>query len=437
MTSPTIGPAKQWYSLSRNVQALDVADEFEIEVIGIASDNSENTLYQGKENNLDLGFVDPYSYPKIKLRLVTRDPINLTPVEWKNWLVRYEPVAEGILLSRNGANATGKFEGEVWDGKYSFINPTQYDFPFDGNGETMDVKVELYNHDKDDFDVRTLLIAAPGINDSTVFEIPISTIGLGGMNNVSVTVNTEELREQHFFNNVLPMENYLSVIRDQQSPVLDVTVDGRYLVNGDVVSPNPRINMLLIDENPYWYKTDTLGVIILIKNLETDVVKRINFSDGETTWTPATATSDFNIVFTTQLEPGEYELSISVTDASGNLAGAEPYSVSFFVTDVSGFTIGSPFPNPAHDMISFPVRVSGSELPTDLSLKIISPVGRLIGNFTLDDVSRLYIGTNFIKLKFSELEGGSLPTGVYFYKLKMSSGDKTNSASGQIIYIRD
>jgi hypothetical protein len=437
MTSPAIGPAKQWYSLSRNIQALDVTDAFEIEVIGLGQDNTENVLYQGTDNNVNLDFVNSFVYQKIKLRLRVQDAVNLTSVDWNNWLVDYEPVAEGILLSRNGLTTTEKFEGETWNAKYSFINPTQYSFLYEGNGETLDVKLELYSHDKDDFDLKTLSIAAPAINDSTVFEIPISTIGLGGMNNVSVTVNTQELREEHFFNDVLPMENYLSVIRDQQSPVLDVTVDGRYLVNGDVVSPNPQVNVLLMDENPYWRKTDTLGVIIQVRNLETDVMKRINFSNPTTIWTPATATNDFKVAFTAQLEPAEYELSISATDASGNLAGAEAYSVSFSVTDVSGFVIGNPFPNPAHDMISFPVRISGSELPGDLSLNIISPMGRRVGNFTLSDVSGLYIGTNFIRLKFSELEGGSLPTGIYFYKLEMSGGDKVSIRTGQIIYLRD
>jgi hypothetical protein len=143
------------------------------------------------------------------------------------------------------------------------------------------------------------------------------------------------------------------------------------------------------------------------------------------------------VSFRTHLDPGQYELRIQAQDASGNLAGQEPYSVEFYVSDVVGYTLGNPFPNPSHNSVSFPVQISGNELPTSLTLQIISPDGRRLGDFDLDDVSGLYIGMNYIRLKIDELDGGGLPSGVYFYKLEIRGSGKSKAKTGQIIYIRD
>lgn len=436
MTSPEIGPAKNWYTLSRNIQSLDVSDEFEIEVIGITEQNGETVLYQGSNNPISLGFINPFIYHKIKLRLVVRDPVNLTPVNWNNWLVAYEPVAEGILLSRSGNAPIEKFEGEIWNAKYSFINITQYSFPFQSEGETLNATFDIYNQEADEHHTQTFTIDAPAANDSTLFEIPVPTIGLGGLNSVTALTNTQQAREQYFFNDNLPIENYLSVIRDVQAPVLDVSVDGRYLANGDVVSPDPLVGITLIDENQFWFKTDTAGVVINFKNLDTDAVERINFSDPETEWTPASTAGDFKISFITHLEPGQYELSVSAKDASGNAAG-DPYTISFFVTDDVGVRFGDPFPNPSSTAFSFPIQIRGEELPTAMSLKIISPDGRLVENFDLNDVSGFYIGTNYLKWNAGEFGSGVLPSGLYYFKLELSAGGKNFFKTGRLVLLRD
>ena len=436
ITSSEIGPAKQWYSLARNVRAFDVSDIYKIEVIGIALNNDETVLYQGIDAHVDLSFIDPMTYSKIRLKLTTRDEDNLTPVDWRNWVVNYEPVAEGILLSRSGSGPIEKHEGEMWTAKYVFKNITKYDFPFAGSGQSMNAELKVVNTGFAQQEVSTFQIEAPLPKDSTLFEIPVSTIGLGGLNNVSATINNAQAREQYLFNDNLPIEKYLSVMRDLQPPLLEVTVDGRYLQNGDVVSPNPLVNISLIDENQFWFKTDTTGVFIYIKNLETDEVKRINFTDATTHWTPATATNNFNVLFSIALDPGEYQLSAQAQDAAGNQSGADAYSVSFVVTDKNKLNVGDPFPNPTDSWISFPVRIAGNELPSSFNLKIFAPNGRLIQKVGLEDVSGFYIGTNSIRLNMDELDNGGLVSGVYFYRLEVKADENFASRSGSIVYVR-
>ena len=259
---------------------------------------------------------------------------------------------------------------------------------------------------------------------------------IGGLNDVQVLVDSSPFLEQYIFNNNLSLDNYLNVAVDQQPPVLDVRVDGRYLVNGDVISPEPQVIITLIDDNPFWFKTDTLGVVINFKNLDTDWVKRINFSNAQTRWSPASASDDFKVTFTTNLEPGQYELTVSATDASGNAAG-DPYVISFFVTDEVSIQFDDPFPNPSAGVFSFPIKINGAELPTGMSLKVIAPDGRLVENFDLKDVSGFYIGTNYIKWNASEFGSGNLPSGLYYFKFELSISEKTFSKTGRLVLLRD
>ncbi len=48
------------------------------------------------------------------------------------------------------------------------------------------------------------------------------------------------------------------------NPVLDVTVDGRRLMEGDYVSTNPMILVKLWDENEYNFKDNLEGMRILL-----------------------------------------------------------------------------------------------------------------------------------------------------------------------------
>jgi hypothetical protein len=430
MESGAIGPAKVWNSLTNTIKNIEGADVFLLEIIGISSSNIESVLYSGTADFVNLSAIDPVLWPRIKLRLATTDDTNLTPVSLENWIVRYTPVAEGILLFRGPSESVMHQEGQPWSGKYAFINLTDKDFLFNGTGETLNVELKQLNIESSESQTQSIEIDAPAPKDSTVFIWDIETVGWIGLNDLSVTANNNLIREQYYFNDQMPLDSYLSINPDQQPPILDVTVDGRYLVNGDVVSHHPQVNIKIIDENPFWFKSDTLGIQIFINDQVNQTSRRINFSDPNLTWTAASVEGDFNISFHVELIAGEYELTVYGVDASNNRSGETPYAVLFYVTDQLSVVLGDPFPNPSMSSFSFPIKLTGNELPESFSMKVFSPDGQLKQAFDLEDVSNFFIGTNYLEWM------PDLPNGVYFFQAELSLTGKSFSKSGRLILLK-
>src|SRR5690606_2302274 len=104
---------------------------------------------------------------------------------------------------------------------------------------------------------------------------------------------------------------------DKTHPLLDVTFDGRHILNRDIVSARPHIRIKLKDEAKYLLLNDTSLVKVQIKDPDGNI-HSYNFDGDTLRFTPATsgddntATIDFNPAFFTQKYPegDEYELIV-------------------------------------------------------------------------------------------------------------------------------
>ena len=431
LTSTIIGPAKSWNYLKNNIKSIEASDDYTLNIIGIKNDNSETILQSTQNSFVNLAFIDALIYPNIKIELITNDITNLTPVDLKNWVVYYSPEPEGIVLYRGDANPVSLQEGDSLRTKYSFINLTGYSY----SNNALNAEHRIINHETSNLISKPIQISAPLPKDSVLINWKTETIGYTGINRISVSVNTKQIPEQYFFNNSIESDSYLNVLPDTQAPVLDITVDGRYLTNGDYVSHNPEVLIKLIDENIFRFKTDTIGVQILITNIDTEEVSQINFTNPDLTWHPATAETVFKILFIKELQAGNYELSVQAADVSGNKSGETPYKVSFVVTDDVSVRIGEPFPNPSASIFSFPIKFSGNELPESFSLKIFAADGHLINHYHLNDVSGFFIGSNELKWNANENPSSSIST-IYFFRMEIKVGGKVHSKSGRLLLAR-
>ena len=76
------------------------------------------------------------------------------------------------------------------------------------------------------------------------------------MNTLFVDVNPNyDQPEQHHFNNFLFRNFYVKP--DKKNPLLDVTFDGVHILNRDIVSPKPHIQIKLKDEAKFLLLNDT------------------------------------------------------------------------------------------------------------------------------------------------------------------------------------
>jgi Peptidase family C25 len=431
MKSAVIGPATAWdkISFSAAISELPQTDQFTFDVVRITQAGTKSNLQTGvTANEYDLSGLDAVQYPYLQLVFHATDEINLTAPQLKNWIVQYTPAPEGVLTYTGPVAQTFK-EGEVFTGTYGFMNISEKTFT-----DSLLVQYSVFNKTSRTSELRTKKIFAPAPGDETPFNLVFNTQEKAGLNDVRIVVNPRILPEVYYDNNILSLADYLQVQGDVFNPVLEVTIDGRYIVNGDYVSPNPAIRIRLWDENPIVLKTDTTGIRIFLypcASAACDAIP-IYFTREDVAWFPATATNDFRVEFNPRnLAEGTYTLRVEAADTRGNPSGTEPYEITFVVLMDNSVVIQRPYPNPSQDNVFFPIIIAGDEQPDNLVLELMNANGQLINVFTKND---LFIGTNVLQWDRQNASGITVPPGMYLYRMVVTrNGRDVKTANGKLI----
>jgi hypothetical protein len=438
MISPIIGPALQWQSLLPEVEISEQpqTDEFSFDVIGRNFSGQETVLKTGLTSvEEDLSDINADSYPYLKIIYHASDSINLTPPQLAKWLVTYTPAAEGVLVFNGALDQQTLNEGESWSESFGFKNISQKEFT-----DSLTVQYSFFNNTSRTSFPSVKRIKAPLPGAQTDFALGTNSLGKAGFNNFKIFVNPKILPELYYDNNTVELKNYLHVIADKYSPVLDVTVDGRHLKNGDYVSANPEIALSVWDENPLLPMADTTGVKMFLKYpCEQCEFTPIYFKRSDVQWSPATAASNFKMVFKPQhLQAGAYELLAEARDVSGNRSKSgidSTYHINFIVSNENGITIQKPYPNPSSSVFFFTVVVSGDTLPDVMRLQIIGSSGKEIGEFLKTD---FYTGTNSVPWSGTDAAGSPLPGGLYFYRIVLTrAGNEMKTVTGKLMLVRE
>ncbi|MGC1242124.1 MAG: C25 family cysteine peptidase [Chryseosolibacter sp.] len=436
MTSAVIGPAQRWETLVVRYRDAEPSDHTSFSIVGIKGDGDEDTLKTAIQSTYDLSFIDAQAYPHLKVVFHTRDDINLTSVQLDQWLVVYEPVAEGLVFFRGAAGMQVLSQGQTFRGDFGFVNVSEKLF-----ADSLLVRFDLSGAPDTGVGASTLRISPPLPGDTTLFTIDFKTEEKAGINDVEVFVNPRVVQEKSFDNNLVYLHDHVQVMADDRAPVIDVTIDGRHVENNEYVSVSPDILITVWDENPFMLKTDTAGVnIFLALPCETAecAFRRIHFSRDDIAWEPATATSRFAIHFTpANLSEGTYTLRVEAKDDNGNQASQEPYEITFRVDHNSSVVVSSPYPNPFSIQTTFDVLLTGEESPSfSYILEIASLDGRLVGRFSHEDEQGVHVGTNRIDWDGTGADGKSLPDGIYLYRLSVGAAGVKEMHRGKIVLSR-
>jgi hypothetical protein len=428
-----IGPAFSWQQLRIKPPAKEPVDSIAFIIHAIATDGSEVLITDQATDGFDLSNIPASDFPFLKLTFFTRDVINQTPAVWKNWVVLYQPVAEGLMLYNGEALTYTVQEGQPWRASFGFVNISDKNF-----SSHPEVEWELWNRSSRLRTTGKFNITAPAPGDTTLFDVSSSTIGKTGANDLTVSVKRKAMPEYYEENNFMNLPEHLVVLRDQTPPVLEVTFDGRIIANGDFVSPTPMIQIKLRDENPFYFKSDLAGVKLLLKypcGQPDCTFTEIDLTGSGVKWYPATATSDFRIDFTPQLPEGAYTLEAEAADASGNKSGPQRYRITFQVKAIPEIIFKGVYPNPSAIGFIFSFQLSGGEAPEDFSLAIVSLTGQPVCQFSGEDVKRFYIGSNELIWDGADAAGKRLGPGVYIYRLKIKTGGREYLSTGKLFQL--
>ncbi len=424
MESPAAGPASSWLDFSRQIAHAGnpPEDRYSFDIIGIAPDQSEQVLFENvSSRTVDLSGVSSSRFPFIKMRMHTENPGALVPTQLRRWTLRFETEPEGIIRLADGQEAEGieKQEGDTVRVNMRFDNISDVDF-----SDSIQVNFTLFNRSQAKSYADSMKIAALKAGEGSDIRLTMQTMDRGGKNDLKVFANPYILPEVNYNNNLLDMKEFLHVNIDDENPILEVTVDGSFIMDGDLVSPSPLIALRVKDENKVRLKQDTTGIDLYIKKpCDGCAFERISYSWPEVVWYPATPSSDFLMEYQPErLQDGIYRIKAQAVDAAGNLSGTEPYIISFEVINESQITNFYPYPNPFSSSTRFVFTLTGSEIPDNIIIQIMTVTGKVVREITRDEIGPIKIGNNITEYAWDGRDefGDQLANGVYLYRVKVN-----------------
>jgi hypothetical protein len=420
ITTDLIGPAASGQQFQHGSRIPDSPGEesYHFSIYGRSSDNVETLLFDNIQNqNLNISNIDPSDYPYLRLTFRTSDTITLTPVQLRYWMVLYDPLPEGIILPADNQPLSGISvqEGESYRADFRFRNIGKIEFT-----DSVTVLFELSSQETLVHYMDSLRIKSPTTQSETDFSISLPTRNQAGKNDLMVNANPMIIPEQSYINNRLNLPEFLIVKPDNIHPTIDVAFDGRYILDGEIVAPSPLISVHIKDENKILLKEDTTGITLSLKRPGEDQFNRIAFTDPNLNWSPASEKKDFSIEYQPPpLSDGIYTLSVQAEDASGNEAGTEPYEIRFEVINESQITHFYPFPNPFSTSTRFVFTLTGSIIPEEIKIQIMTVSGKVVREIMADEIGPIHIGNNITEYAWNGRDefGDQLANGVYLYRV--------------------
>lgn len=422
ITSPVFGPAKTWKRLYWAGNSLDATsgDNPTIDVIGLNAEGGESVLFSGintTQQDFDVSSIDPVQYPNIKLRMRNVDSVNFTPYQLRYWRVTYTPVPEGAIAPNLLFSTRDTVEvGEPINFKIAFKNISETNF------DSLRVKITATNKDN----VQTIL-ATPRqkplvVNDTVQLNYSIPTGSVPGTNYLFVDFNPDnDQPEQHHFNNFIFRTIYVKP--DSLNPLMDVTFDGIHILNRDIVSPKPHVVIKLKDEAKWMALSDTSAFTLRVKYPD-GTIKPFYFNNDTMRFTPAgqapvtdnMAAIDFLPYFP---QDGDYELIVTGKDRSNNAAGRIEYRVAFQVFNKSMISNMLNYPNPFTTSTAFVFTVTGSQVPQNIRIQIMTITGKIVKEITKEELGPINIGRNITEYKWDGTDqyGQKLANGIYLYRV--------------------
>ncbi|QNF34866.1 hypothetical protein HUW51_19850 [Adhaeribacter swui] len=421
ITSTFVGPATAWRKVNCAVKKNGAGpDRFALTVRAYNEQRNRDTLLYNNitVKELDLSKLSASRYPYLRLQLTVSDTLDRTAPQLNQWLVLYEGTPEGVVrVDTLGSDKYKDLGVQAASGSIStsfvFQNISDYNFPdslvarftLQGtNGFTRDIKVKPL---------------AKG--EATAIPVTFATRNLSGKYILRLFVNPYLQPELNYINNVFEIP---FTVGTNTPPLLDVAFDGQHILDGDIVSPNPQITVLVKDEDKYSFIKDTEGMEMLLLRPNSANYEQINLSGSNVKVFPADKKSDFRVEYRPEnLENGIYKLRVQARDASNNQAGFEPYEISFNVINESTITNFYPYPNPLSSKTRFVFTVTGTEVPQNLKVQILTVTGKVIREITKEELGPIKIGNNTSEYAWDGTDefGDKLANGVYLYRVAMDT----------------
>ncbi|MFH2096605.1 MAG: C25 family cysteine peptidase, partial [Bacteroidota bacterium] len=430
ITSTVIGPSNYWQTLHwRQTPSESMSeDSVSLTINGVRLSGQDTLLMTIPFDTTDIydlfNTIPGSEYPYLVMNLFSYDDSTRTPAQLKKWQLTFEEMPETAI---NPSLGYSFHKDTVQEGEdITFIISTE-----NISSHNMDSLLVTYMHQDRNNNlhlVATKRLKKHPSGDVITDTVSMNTIGYGGLNSIWVEFNPinnntgyYDQLEQYHFNNIA--QRFFYVQSDITNPVLDVTFDGFHILDGDIISAKPEIIIQLKDENKYLALNDPGLFRVYLTRPGSDQEELIPFTDSIGNeilkWTPAnlphnSCKIEYSPVLTTD---GIYQLRVGATDASSNESGDIDYKISFEVINKPSITNIFNYPNPFSTSTRFVFELTGSEIPSDLQIKIFTVTGKLVKVLYLEDLGNVHVGRNISEYAWDgrDMFGDQLANGVYFF----------------------
>lgn len=430
ISSPPIGPTDDWEQYFKSWSSSDqnAQEDIRTAVYGVRADNSEQLLLPNLAEGLHaLSSINPEEYPFMRLRAEAKDKQFYTAPQLDQWEVYYSPAPDAAVDPSIAFDILDTLqEGQIVKVLMGVRNVTE--FPMD----SLLVRLSLQRADRSTDIVSEKRFGPLAALQTDQIELNFHSAGknIEGNATLIIEINPDlDQIEQHRFNNFYFHRVYFET--DNISPILDVTVDGKHLMDGDIVSPEPEILIQINDENEYLpVSVSDTTYKIWFGNERTFQLNPQIFIEGNAQIEQRTGRLPENksqLVFRPgRLADGEYTLAVQGYDFKGNASGESEYVIHFNVINEKAISKVLPYPNPFSTSTRFVYTLTGDEKPYVFEIHIYTITGRLvkvIDLLALEDVDFGYNITDYAWDGRDEF-GDPLANGVYIYKANVKFRDR-------------
>jgi hypothetical protein len=438
--STRIGPATEWQTLFNVIKRESTTADYTLRVLGIDASSTATVLQPDvKTKSYSLASVSAATYPYLQLEVTLRDSVTRVPPQLQQWLVAYKGLPEGTV--RRDLVASASYDPATLVSQATTSGTIKFPVVFQNIGgidfsAPLTTRIDLLN--TSGVSVKSATFTAPSIlkaGESMTVQISLDVVGVFGTLTPVVTVNpvTNRQPELYFFNNTLTLAPYTVGDRNVP-PTLDVAVDGRHLLDGDIVSPRPAISIQLKDEDRLRHIKDASAFTVLLQKpgqatatlINTTGNSEIQFTTDSTSQTGSVARLDFQPGKNKELDNGVYTLQVQGRDRASNAAGTQTYQVRFEVVKESTITNVYPYPNPVTSKARFVFTVTGQELPRDMKIQIMTLTGKVVREIFMSELGPLHIGNNITDYAWDGTDqyGDRLANGTYLYRVSLNDPSK-------------
>ncbi len=420
--SVEIGPASEWDSLHfRHYSTSNPqSDHLVVNVNGIDAGGVETNIIQDipktqKESYIG-NQVNASMYPKLTLSTFIQDDSLQTAAQMDRWQVTYEGVMELALDPSSHYefyNDTVQ-EGENLRVELAIQNISEYD------ADSVLIDYSIIDNQRNLKNLNAIYHAPIAAGETITIDFEFWSIGLSGENSLLIDVNPNfEQPEQTRFNNIGQIPFY--VIRDNVNPLLDVTFDGLHIVDGEIVSAKPEILIQVADDNPFLIMDDTSDVVVYFTDPDGIETRSYFVTGGQDNMVFVPGSSGSNktrVIANPQFDQdGTYGLRVQATDRSKNSSGTNDYFINFEVINKSTITHLLNYPNPFSTSTQFVFTLTGSQIPDNLMIQIMTISGKLVKTIYMDDLGPIRVGRNITDYRWDGRDefGDKLANGVYLY----------------------